>query len=68
MKTNVGLADKIVRSIIGIVIIILFIFQILPMVWGYILLAVAVILIATSVIGTCPLYLLLRISTYKEKK
>jgi hypothetical protein len=66
MKKNVGIADRIIRIILA------FIFAIL--VWqgtatgiaAIILGILAILLVLTGVIGICPLYSLLKISTDKK--
>ena len=67
MKKNVGSADSIIRIVLGIVLFLLFIFKTVPVVWGYIFLALAALLIITAILGVCPLYSLLRISSFKAK-
>jgi hypothetical protein len=65
MLKNMGKADRIIRIIIAIVFAILIftlsISQTLKIIMGII----AIIFIVTSIIGTCPLYMLFRISTKK---
>jgi hypothetical protein len=57
MKTNVGSADKVIRYILGIAIILLgFIFKSW---WG----VVGVVVILTAILNFCPLYALIGIST-----
>ncbi|HNT52792.1 MAG TPA: DUF2892 domain-containing protein [Candidatus Syntrophosphaera sp.] len=62
MKKNVGINDKIIRFIIAAVIIALAI--IFKSWWGLL----ALIPLATALIGFCPLYTLFGISTCKVKK
>jgi hypothetical protein len=61
MKQNVGTADKIVRVVIGIAIIILGIY--FKSWWGII----GVIPLISAALGWCPLYIPLKISTTKEE-
>lgn len=65
MKRNVGSIDKIVRLLIAAVIVMLFATNVIGGTLGLILLGVAVILAATSMLGRCPIYLPFGISTYK---
>lgn len=67
MKKNMGTADKIVRLILAAVIVILFATDVLPGVTGIILLIVAAIFALTSLVGTCPLYMIFGISTCKKE-
>ncbi|MBI2486757.1 MAG: DUF2892 domain-containing protein [Deltaproteobacteria bacterium] len=61
MKCNVGMSDKVLRVIIGLVIIAVgFYFKSW---WG----AIGVIPILTAVLGWCPLYKPIRVSTCKTK-
>ena len=61
MKTNVGKIDRIIRAIIGVVIIILGIY--FKSWWGLI----GLIPLAVAAIGFCPLYVPLKINTCKSK-
>ena len=62
MKKNVGTVDKIIRVILGIIILILGIWK--SSWWGL----VGLIPIATAFIGSCQAYLPLGISTCKTKE
>lgn len=68
MKKNMGMTDKIIRTIIAVVIGILFFTGIIPGALGIILLVLAVVFLLTSFISFCPLYLPFGISTCKTKK
>jgi hypothetical protein len=63
MKKNVGLLDKVVRIIFVVLIAVLYFIHLISGGAAIILGAVAVILLLTSVMGFCPLYALLGIST-----
>jgi len=62
MKKNVGNTDKIIRYVLGIIILILGL--IFHTWWGLI----GLIPIFTAAIGWCPVYAPLKISTTKEEK
>ncbi|MFG6177130.1 DUF2892 domain-containing protein [Halomonas sp. THAF12] len=62
MKTNVGGIDKIARILIGALLIVLALTGAIGA-WGWI----GVILLATGLFNTCPLYSLLGISTCKPR-
>ena len=68
MKANMGMADKAIRLMIAIVLIILFYKGILPGIIGIIGLILALLLTVTSLIGFCPIYTLFKINTCDVKK
>ncbi len=67
MKKNVGSIDVIIRLLIAIVLTILYFNGIIAGTWGIVLLVVAGILLITSMIGFCPLYLLFKINTCRKR-
>jgi hypothetical protein len=67
MKKNVGSADKIIRLLLAALFILLFIFNTVSGLFGYILLILAFILIVTSLVNFCPLYAIFGIKTCKTK-
>ncbi len=68
MIKNIGSADKNKRIIIAVVFIALYLSGVLPGILGIILIALSVIFLATSFIGTCPLYLPFGLSTLRKLK
>ena len=68
MKTNMGMADKVIRVIIAAIIILLYATNVICGIWGILLLIFAGIFVVTSIIGYCPLYRPLKISTKKQKQ
>ena len=68
MKTNMGTIDRVVRIIIAIVVGVLYYMGIIEGTVGYVLMALAVIFLATSFISFCPLYWPFGISTRKKKE
>jgi len=63
MKTNVGTVDRIIRIVVGLVLIALvFVGPQTP--WGWI----GIIPLGTGLISSCPLYSLLGLSTCSVKK
>jgi hypothetical protein len=63
MKANVGTVDRVIRIVVGLVLIALvFVGPQTP--WGWI----GVVPLATGLISTCPLYSLLGLSTCPMKK
>ena len=73
MKQNMGDNDRSIRLVSGIIALLVIIFlttvisdAVIMLVIGIILYVFATIMIFTSIIGTCPLYTLFRISTKKQ--
>jgi len=66
MKKNMGTTDKIIRVILAVIIAVLYFTNVIPGTLGIILLALAVIFLATSFISFCPLYMPFGISTCKR--
>ncbi|HEX5131814.1 MAG TPA: DUF2892 domain-containing protein [Candidatus Krumholzibacteria bacterium] len=65
MKKNMGAADRIIRTLIAVVIGVLFFKGIIAGIFGVILGSLAIIFLATSLVGWCPLYLPFKFSTRK---
>lgn len=63
MKTNVGTTDKLIRIILALLLGTLFLTDTASGALGMVFLIFAIVLIATSLIGFCPLYTLLGINT-----
>lgn len=63
MKKNMGMADRIIRIIVAILVGYLYYVKILTGPVGILGLLVAAVLVITSVFGQCPLYTLLGIKT-----
>ncbi len=68
MRKNVGISDKAIRSLLAIVLMVLYLTDAVGGILGTVLLVVAFILIATSFISFCPLYAPFGISTRKKKE
>jgi len=68
MKKNMGTVDKIIRILLAIVVIVLYLNGSITGVVAIILGIVAFVFIATSLIGFCPLYAVLKISTIGKAK
>ncbi len=67
MKKNMGSADKVIRLLLAALFIILFVFNVVGGVFGYILLILALVFILTSLVSFCPLYAMFGIKTCKTK-
>lgn len=69
MKCNVGTGiDRIGRTVIGIALLDLGLVGPLDMVWRIVVVAIAVVVLATAIVRFCPGYALFGISTCKEKE
>lgn len=68
MKKNIGTIDRIVRVVIGIVLIILFVLNVTDSWFDYILGIFGLALLITSVIGYCCLYSILGFTTCEQSK
>jgi uncharacterized membrane protein len=68
MKDNVGKADKIIRLILGVVLLVLFYAEIVSGYLAYGALILAVVFVLTSMVSFCPLYRLFRINSIKRVK
>jgi len=65
MKLNMGTADRVIRTVIALVIGALYFTGQLGGTVGIVLLVVAILLLATGLVGFCPGYLPFKISTRK---
>ncbi|MBZ0128407.1 MAG: DUF2892 domain-containing protein [Rhodobacteraceae bacterium] len=64
-KNNVGSADRVIRAILGIVLVAVFFMQ-PDLAWKWVVLFVGLILLFTSVMSTCFIYTVLGKSTNKS--
>lgn len=67
MKKNMGTVDRVIRILAAVVVVILYLTGQLSGTAAVILGVFAAVFIATSVVGTCPLYLPLKIDTRGKK-
>lgn len=63
MTPNMGNIDRIVRVAVALLIAVLIVTNVLSGIWAWIAGILAVVFLATSAIGFCPLYLPFRIKT-----
>lgn len=68
MEKNMGSTDRTIRILAAVVILVLYFLDVIAGALGVILLILAIIAIVTSLLGFCPLYKLLGISTNKKKE
>ena len=66
MKKNMGTVDKVIRIVVAAIILVLYFTHVVTGTLAVILLILAGILVVTSLIGTCPLYMLFGLSTGKK--
>ena len=68
MKQNIGSVDRLIRTILTVVVAVLYFTDQITGTAAIVLGIIAVIFLLTSVVGFCPLYYPLKISTKKEQK
>jgi hypothetical protein len=66
MKKNIGTIDKVIRILVAVVVVILYFTHVISGVLAIVLLALSAVLVITSLLSFCPLYLPFGLST-KEK-
>lgn len=62
-----GMADRLIRTVIAAILLLLFFYNAVPYVWGIVMVIIAAILLITSFVGYCPLYSLFGIRTWSKK-
>lgn len=62
-----GFADRAIRVIIAFGIAILFLTNVITGIWGIVLVALAAIMLLTSLVSFCPLYLPFGLNTLRKK-
>lgn len=67
MKPNMGSTDRILRTVVAVVIAFLYFTGVIPGTLGIVLLVLAVVFLATSLMSFCPLYAPFGISTCRTK-
>jgi len=67
MKKNVGSTDKVISIILAVIGVVLFLTNVASGTLGYIVLAISAILVITSIISFCPIYIPFGINTAKKK-
>lgn len=67
MKKNIGTIDKVVRILIAVAVAVLYFTHIISGTLGIVLLILAGVLVLTSLVGICPLYLPFGLSTQKKE-
>ena len=67
MKKNMGTIDRIIRTVLAVIVAVLYLNGTITGAAAIILGIFAAIFIATSIVGYCPLYTPLKISTLKKE-
>jgi hypothetical protein len=67
VKKNIGIVDRIVRIAFAVAVAVLALTHLLTGVAAIVLGIVALVLLVTAVVGVCPLYLLLGLSSKRRK-
>lgn len=68
MKKNMGSADKAVRLLVAVVVLVLALTKVLTGTLAIVLIILAGVFVITSLVSFCPLYTLLGLSTCKKKE
>ena len=68
MKKNMGIADRVIRALLAIIVTILFFTNVISGVLGIILLIAAGIFLVTSFVSFCPLYSIFGLRTCPMEK
>jgi len=67
MKKNMGMTDKIIRTLIAVVMLVLYFTNVVTGTLGIVLIIVSLVFLLTSLVSFCPLYAILGISS-KQKE
>ncbi|MBI9052259.1 MAG: DUF2892 domain-containing protein [Bacteroidales bacterium] len=68
MKKNMGIVDKIIRSLIALIVMVLFYFKVISGTLGVVLLVIAGVFLLTSFVSFCPLYKIFGFNTCPATK
>ncbi len=66
-EKNVGMIDRVIRIILGIILLYLFVMSMVGAPWSYLVALIGLILLVTGILGTCPLYSMLGMNTAGKK-
>ncbi len=66
MPRNMGSADRIIRTIVGLVMMALVALGYVGMPWSVVAAVIAIVFLLTSIVGFCPLYVPFGISTRRR--
>jgi hypothetical protein len=66
-EKNVGMIDRIIRIVIGIILLAAFALKIVAAPWSYLVALIGLIALVTGAVGTCALYSVLKMNTLGKK-
>jgi hypothetical protein len=66
-EKKVGMIDRVIRIILGIILLYLFVVNMVAAPWSYLVALIGLILLVTGIVGTCPLYSILGMNTLGKK-
>ena len=67
MKKNIGTVDKVIRILIAVVVVTLYFTNVISGTLAIVLLVLSAVLVVTSLVSICPLYLLFSLSSRKKE-
>lgn len=68
MKKNMGNLDRLMRTLVAVIIGVLYFMGVIPGILGIFLFALAIVFLLTSLMSFCPLYTLFGLNTCKVSK
>jgi hypothetical protein len=66
-EKNVGMVDRVIRIILGIILLYLFLVNMVAAPWSYLVALIGLILLGTGIVGSCPLYSMIGMNTLGKK-
>ena len=66
-EKNVGMIDRVIRILLGIILLYLFVVNMVAAPWSYLVALIGLILLVTGIVGSCPLYSMLGMNTLGKK-
>ncbi len=66
MNVNVGTFDRVVRAVLGAVLVLLYLNSFVIGTWGAVLLIIGIVLILTALIRFCPIYQVLGLNSCRR--
>lgn len=66
-EKNVGTIDRVIRIILGLVLVMIFALNLVAPPWSYLVVLIGIIALATGILGTCGLYSLMGMNTTGKK-
>ena len=67
-EKNVGMIDRGVRIVVGLLLLALFVLKMVPAPWSYLVALIGIIALVTGIFGTCLIYSFLGMNTIGKKK